>query len=253
MHALGCGRTPFILFVTCGFDELCARLCVLGRPNLTTDFQDHLFRFFWLLYVLWTTIQQQDAIFSEYNYPQSTFASPQKRRAFEKHGKLTNDGEQRRACLGGWVARQRTERGERTETEELQRNVIFIFFCPVSLASFQAFLSGRFSTSSAPVPTDGPRMVRLETGKPCVLCLSEALPLNGCPAGEWLRVDEDLVEQYPDDEAGPPDVPPSLPCWFVDSPCLPFQPSTYKIRAGEVANPHGLPSKIGQSAAAARL
>eukprot|EP00434_Breviolum_minutum_P004456 symbB.v1.2.003927.t1/scaffold210.1/size302740/18 len=45
----------------------------------------------------------------------------------------------------------------------------------------EAFLSGRFSTSSAPVPTDGPRMVRLETG-------------------EWLRVDEDLVEQYPDDE-----------------------------------------------------
>ncbi|CAK9076239.1 unnamed protein product [Durusdinium trenchii] len=45
----------------------------------------------------------------------------------------------------------------------------------------EALLSGRFSTSSAPVPTEGPRMVRLETG-------------------EWLRVDEDLVEQYPDDE-----------------------------------------------------
>lgn len=45
----------------------------------------------------------------------------------------------------------------------------------------EALLSGRFSTSSTPLPTDGPRMVRLETG-------------------EWLRVDEDLVEQYPDDE-----------------------------------------------------
>ena len=34
-------------------------------------------------------------------------------------------------------------------------------------------------------------------------------------------MDEDLVEQYPDDEAGPPaDVPPSLSCCFVDSPCF---------------------------------
>ena len=177
MHALGCGRTPFIFFVTRGFDKLYARLLCFRPSKLDNRYPGSSLSF--LATVLWATIQQQDAIFSEYNCPQSTFASLQKRRAFEKHGKLTNDGEQRRACLGGWVARQRTERGERRETEERQMNVIFTFFCPVSLASFQAFLSGRFSTSSASVPTDGPRMVRLETGKPCILCLSEALLLNG--------------------------------------------------------------------------
>ena len=88
----------------------------------------------------------------------------------------TTASKEGRAWAVGWQDRGRKEgSGERRRNGKGMSSL----FSSVSLASFQAFLSGRFSTSSAPVPTDGPRMVRLETGKSWVLRLSEALPLNG--------------------------------------------------------------------------
>lgn len=171
MHAMGCGRTPFIFFVTRGFDKLYARLLCFRPSKLDNRHPGSSLSFF-LATVLWATIQQQDAILSELQVFRK--GEPSRNTASWR----TTASKEGRAWAVGWQDRGRKE-GSGKETEEGQRNVIFTFFCPVSLASFQAFLSGRFSTSSAPVPTDGPRMVRLETGKPCILCLSEALLLNG--------------------------------------------------------------------------
>ena len=172
MHALGCGRTPFIFFVTRGFDKLYARLLRFRPSKLDNRYPGSSLSFF----------------YNKMQFSQSTTVHSRHLQVFRKGEPSRNTASWRttaskegRAWAVGWQDRGRkdTERGERRETEEGQRNVIFTFFCPVSLASFQAFLSGRFSTSSASVPTDGPRMVRLETGKPCILCLSEALLLNG--------------------------------------------------------------------------
>lgn len=149
--------------------------CVLGRPNLTTDIQDHLFRFFTtrcnFLRVQLSTVDICKS--SEKESLRETRQADERRRAKKgvlgRLGGKTEDGKIRKEGSG-----ERRRKGKGMSSLH-----IFTFFCPVSLASFQAFLSGRFSTSSASVPTDGPRMVRLETGKPCILCLSEALLLNG--------------------------------------------------------------------------
>lgn len=126
------------------------------------------------------------------------------RRAFEKQSRLMKDDERKRACLDVWAARQRTGRSERREKNQqflwtLPSNMLFasffhqhlfasifhpirffafylflliVFYFPLLVQfplRFQALLFGR-GASNAPVPANGPRMVRLETGGVTWLC-----------------------------------------------------------------------------------
>lgn len=248
MHALGCGRTPFVFFVTRGFDKLYARfLCF--RPSKLDNRHPGSSLSFFLATVLWATIQQQDAIFSELQVFRK--GEPSRNTASWR----TTASKEGRAWAVGWQDRGRKEgSGERRRKGKGMSSLLSSVQSP-----WHPFRHSYLAASAHPA-----RQCQQMDHAWCVWRQAShafyAFPkhfcwtVGSCHAGEWLRVDEDLVEQYPDDEAGPPaDVPPS-PCCFVDSPCFRFQPSTDRAqRAGEVANPHGLPCKIGQSAAAPRL
>ena len=253
MHALGCGRTPFIFFVTRGFDKLYARLLRFRPSKLDNRYPGSSLSFF----------------YNKMQFSQSTTVHSRHLQVFRKGEPSRNTASWRttaskegRAWAVGWQDRGRkdTERGERRETEEGQRNVIFTYLYFL-LSSLLGILSGiliwplqhiqrvsanRWTTHGA----FGDRQAM--HSMPFRSTSAERLGVAPQESGSgWTKISLSSILM-----TRLAHLLMCLPACRVALWILPVSvssPQQTEHRAGEVANPHGLPSKIGQSAAAPRL